>query len=112
MFWNHGYKMLMHGGENLNDGNDSDTLNSQHGYGNRMKHGQQFGQTPWNLEGRAMSALSRFGENARRSSDPTWLRRVQHQHAIMEPPSNDCYKTYFLNKIKPYYLKLAKICFY
>lgn len=87
MFRNHGYKMLLHGGENLNDGNNSDTLNSQHGYGNRMKHGQQLGQTPWNLEGRAMSALSRFGENARRSSDPTWLRRVQHQHAIMEPPT-------------------------
>ncbi|KAL0428954.1 UNVERIFIED_CONTAM: Peroxisome biogenesis protein 16, partial [Sesamum radiatum] len=44
------------------------------------------GQTPWNLEGRALSALTRFGENARTVAEPTWLRRVQHQQAIMEPP--------------------------
>ncbi|KAK4418711.1 ATPase ARSA2 [Sesamum alatum] len=45
------------------------------------------GQNPWNLEGRALSALTRFGENARTVAEPTWLRRVQHQQAIMEPPT-------------------------
>ncbi|KAK3435016.1 hypothetical protein EUGRSUZ_D02397 [Eucalyptus grandis] len=38
----------------------------------------------WNLEGRALSALRRFGENARMVSDSLWLRRVQQQNAIME----------------------------
>lgn len=80
---NHGYKMLLHGGENPNEGNESDALKLQSGYGNRTQNRQHLGQT--HLEGRALSALSRFGENARRVSEPAWLRRVQHQQAIMEP---------------------------
>ncbi|GFP98512.1 peroxisome biogenesis protein 16 [Phtheirospermum japonicum] len=32
-----------------------------------------YGPTSWNLEGRALSALSRFGENARAVSEPTWF---------------------------------------
>lgn len=48
-------------------------------------------QNPWNLEGKALSALSKFGENARVLSDPTWLCRVKHQHEIMKPPGNLSY---------------------
>ncbi|KAI3416786.1 uncharacterized protein J3R85_015045 [Psidium guajava] len=46
--------------------------------------GIALGRMGGNLEGRAPSALSRFGENARMVSDPAWLRRVQQQNAIME----------------------------
>lgn len=86
LFRDSGYKMLLHGGETPN-------VSSQHrigGFtkaeGNNMPGFLQNGQNPWNLEARALSALSKFGENATMVSDPTWLRRVQHQHAIMEPP--------------------------
>lgn len=91
-----GYKMLLHGGETINDRSESDDFDSRRN-GLLSKPGPQgvsgvlknhHGQTPWNLEGRALSALSRFGENARTVSEPTWLRRVQHQQAVMEPPSN------------------------
>lgn len=87
---NHGYKMLLHGGENSNEDHESETLKLQSGYGNRAQNRQHLGQT--HLEGRALSALSRFGENARRVSEPAWLRRVQHQQAIMEPPGTRCFK--------------------
>ncbi|KDO43376.1 hypothetical protein CISIN_1g0410783mg, partial [Citrus sinensis] len=46
-----------------------------------------YGHNSWNLEGRALSALNRFGENARTASEPVWLQRIQHQQAIMEPPA-------------------------
>lgn len=90
---NSGYKMLLHGGENSNEDNESDTLKLQSGYENRAQNRQHLGQT--HLEGRALSALSRFGENARRVSEPAWLRRVQHQQAIMEPPGTYCFKFVF-----------------
>ncbi|KAL5062095.1 hypothetical protein RYX36_023832 [Vicia faba] len=63
LFRKSGYKMLLHGGETSND--DS---TSQH-----------------QIAARALSALSQFGEKARMVSDPVWLRRVQHQQAIVEP---------------------------
>ncbi|PIN16228.1 Peroxisomal biogenesis protein (peroxin 16) [Handroanthus impetiginosus] len=90
---NSGHKMLLHGGESINDGREHDNLDS-HRNGLLLKPGQQgvpgilnhpHGPSPWNLEGRALSALSRFGENARAVSEPTWLRRVQYQQAVMEP---------------------------
>lgn len=80
--------MLLHGGESVNDkseSDDSDTHRKQGVSGIMPSHHEQ---APWNLEGRALSALNRFGENARTVSGPTWLRRVQHQQAIIEPPSN------------------------
>ncbi|KAL0425922.1 UNVERIFIED_CONTAM: Peroxisome biogenesis protein 16 [Sesamum radiatum] len=92
---NSGYKMLLHGGESINDKSNSDDVDSQRN-GLLSNSGQQGvsgflknhpGQNPWNLEGRALSALTRFGENARTVAEPTWLRRVQHQQAIMEPPN-------------------------
>lgn len=89
--------MLLHGGETPNVENVSSSSTSQHRVGGFTKPGghqgpgfshNYHGQNPWNLEGTALSALSRFGENARMSSDPTWLQRIQHQQAIMEPPGN------------------------
>ncbi|OAY49248.1 hypothetical protein MANES_05G040900v8 [Manihot esculenta] len=95
LFRNSGYKMLLHGGETPNIEKQSN-LSSQHTVGGFPKPGNHHGpshlgdingRNPWNLEGRALSALSRFGQNARMVSDPVWLSRVQHQHAIMGPPS-------------------------
>ncbi|CAK7347983.1 unnamed protein product [Dovyalis caffra] len=89
LFRNSGYKMLLHGGETSNIEKHSDFSSLQHNdrvFPKRGPHNGSNGQSPWNLEGRALSALSRFGENARMGSDPVWLRRVQHQQAIMEPP--------------------------
>lgn len=74
--------MLLHGGETPNIEKQPNFSSSQCS----PKPGSDHGPNPWNLEGRALSALSRFGENARMISDPVWLRRVQHQHAIMQPP--------------------------
>ncbi|KAL5565469.1 hypothetical protein UlMin_028633 [Ulmus minor] len=93
LFRNNGYKMLLHGGETSNADEHLDTKfphNGIGGFSNPEGPGylrNSHGQNPWNLEGRALSALSRFGENARTVSNPAWLRRVQHQHAIMEPPA-------------------------
>lgn len=97
LFHNNGYKMLLHGGEIPNVENNADASSSQNCSGGFTKasrhHGHCYsqgypGQNPRSLEGRAMSALTRFGENARMVSDPTWLRRFQQQQAIMVTPSN------------------------
>ncbi|KAL3536893.1 hypothetical protein ACH5RR_000259 [Cinchona calisaya] len=96
MFRNSGYKMLLHGGETVNTEKRSDVFNSEQRHGNLANPGIHHGpgnlknhyqQTPWNLEGRALSALNSFGETARMVSQPTWLSRVQHQQAMMEPPT-------------------------
>lgn len=96
MLRNSGYKMLLHGGESVNVKKGSNTTNSQQRQGPMANIGHHHGpsnlrnyngQAPWNLEGRALSALSRFGENARMNSKPTWLQRDQHQQAIMESPT-------------------------
>lgn len=92
LFWNSGYKMLLHGGETPNVDKQPDAFSSQHENGGFTKPGGQsesdylMNNHAQNLEGRALSALNRFGENARMVSEPVWLRRVQQQHAIMEPP--------------------------
>lgn len=93
-FRNTGYKMLLQGGEteNLEHSDDSSPQESMghltkpiRNQGPGANHPQ--GWNSWNLEGRAMSALSNFGQNARTVSEPTWLRRVQQQQAILEPPT-------------------------
>lgn len=93
MFRNSGYKMLLQGGEIPNSEKASEVSSSQSRPGDSRKPGFYSGpgsfrnsvvQNGWNLEGRALSALSRFGENARMASDPPWLHRVQQQNAIME----------------------------
>ncbi|XP_041021116.1 peroxisome biogenesis protein 16 isoform X1 [Juglans microcarpa x Juglans regia] len=95
LFRNSGYKMLLHGGETPNDERQLDSSTSRHKVDGFPKYGGHHGpgylrtnhaQNPWNLEGRALSALNTFGETARMGSDPSWLHRVQHQHAIMELP--------------------------
>ncbi|KAG5538496.1 hypothetical protein RHGRI_019168 [Rhododendron griersonianum] len=95
LFRNSGYKMLLHGGEIPNVEKSTEALDPQHRFGHLGKPKAHQGpgnlnnyheKNPWNLEGRALSALSRFGEKAKMVSEPTWLQRVQHQHAIMEPP--------------------------
>ncbi|OMP00474.1 Peroxisome membrane protein, Pex16 [Corchorus olitorius] len=95
LFRNSGYKMLLHGGETPNIENDSDDTSSQQQIGGFPKPGghhgsgwsqNHHGQNPWNPQGRAMSALSRFGESARMISNPLWMQRIEHQHAIMAPP--------------------------
>lgn len=94
---NSGYKMLLQGGETSNVENVSaGGSTTQHRFGGFTKPGGHHGPESLNnyhgldrlnLEGTALSALSRFGENARLSSNPAWLHQVQHQHAIAEPPT-------------------------
>ncbi|CAN6979168.1 unnamed protein product [Brassica oleracea var. botrytis] len=93
LFRNTGYKMLLHGGETPNDDKDPNQPELQ----NRPRHldrnhrsGNQNLYNPWNMEGRAMSALSSFGQNARTTTttSPTsgWSRMIQHnQQAVIEP---------------------------
>ncbi|KAF7826045.1 peroxisome biogenesis protein 16 [Senna tora] len=83
LFRKSGYKMLLCGGETPNDEKDSDNLTSQHQIGRLPQS-----RNPWNLEGKALSALSRFGENARLLSDPTRLFQVKHHHETMQPSAS------------------------
>ncbi|KAJ1414832.1 Peroxisome membrane protein, Pex16 [Sesbania bispinosa] len=87
LFRKSGYKMLLSGGETNNDETDTNKIGlnpgGNHG-SNYMKNNH--GPNPWNMEGRALSALSKFGENARMVSEPMWLHKVQQQQAIMKPP--------------------------
>lgn len=95
LFRDSGYKMLLHGGETPNVEKDSGGSRLQHRTGSLTNPGGSHGpgnlqgyhgQNPWNLEGRALSALNRFGQNARMVVEPSWLRKVQPQQTIMEPP--------------------------
>ncbi|KAF8113811.1 hypothetical protein N665_0045s0054 [Sinapis alba] len=86
LFRNTGYKMLLHGGETPNDDKDPNQSELQKRAGNRF--GEQNQYSPWSLEGRAISALSSFGQNARtRTTSPNsgWSRRIQHQQAVIKP---------------------------
>lgn len=85
---NSGYKMLLQGGETINDGKDPNDANQQLTRGGNLM--QQGRNGSFTYEGRALSAMSRFGENARMLSDPTWFRRAEHhQRAIMELPETN-----------------------
>lgn len=93
--------MLLSGGETCNDETDSNGSTSHHQIGLNPggSHGSNYmknkhGPNPRNLEGRALSASSKFGENVRMVSEPLPLRRVQHQQAITEPPGN-IFQRYF-----------------
>lgn len=87
MFRNSGYKMLLQGGEVPNVEKDSKAFSLRKNDGGVSQFNKLYGNNSCNLEGRALSALNRFGENARGVSDSTWLRRVHHQQALMDPPS-------------------------
>ncbi|XP_027334151.1 peroxisome biogenesis protein 16-like [Abrus precatorius] len=95
LFRKSGYKMLLHGGETPNDEVNLDSFTSQYQVGlkpdGHHRSGylnNNLGANPMNLEGRALSALNRFGEKARMVSDPAWLRRVQHKQATMKPTNS------------------------
>ncbi|KAF5175223.1 Peroxisome biogenesis protein [Thalictrum thalictroides] len=87
LFRNSGYKMLLHGGDTLNSEKGPNNLASQHGMGGitrpggHLGPGNNYGRGMQNLEGRALSALSRFGENARMVSAPTLSMKHEHQLA-------------------------------
>ncbi|KAL5727755.1 hypothetical protein ACHQM5_000912 [Ranunculus cassubicifolius] len=89
-----GYKMLLQGGETLNSEKDPSDLGSDRGIGTLTRPSgkkginKHFGREMPNLEGRALSALNRFGENARMVSDPSWTTKLKHQSAsTLDPPS-------------------------
>ncbi|KAK9143569.1 hypothetical protein Syun_012969 [Stephania yunnanensis] len=98
LFRDSGYKMLLQGGETPNKKMDTSALNSNQGLRMGLNSGTHsraggaqgyYAQDPRNLEGRAISALSRFGESARMVSDPAWLKRLQHHQAMTaEPPTS------------------------
>ncbi|CAI0471976.1 unnamed protein product [Linum tenue] len=84
-FRNSGFRMLLQGGETPNVENSPSP--SKLGNHHEPDHFPNMnGRTQWNMEGKALSALSRFRENARKGADPEWLHRVQHQHPVVEPP--------------------------
>lgn len=78
-----GYKMLLHGGETPNTEEDLSASSSRQKLGGFVEPGGPHGpihahqrQSQWSLEGRALSALNRFGENARIVADPMWLQKT------------------------------------
>lgn len=102
LFRDSGYKMLLQGGEVANvDKNDHNVKGIRQGaikssekpgeYCGREQFQGYNGFIPKNLEGRAMTALSKFGENARTYSAP--MRRNQFQQKfeaaalLMEKPT-------------------------
>ncbi|URE48111.1 Peroxisomal membrane protein (Pex16) [Musa troglodytarum] len=85
-FHDSGYKMLLQGGELVNMDERLEVSRAYHarngdsgvsgGY-NRPEHIHGYhGSIPRSLEGRAISALSRFGENAKMASNPMWLNKL------------------------------------
>ncbi|KAE8733353.1 hypothetical protein F3Y22_tig00001349pilonHSYRG00153 [Hibiscus syriacus] len=94
LFRNCGYKMLLQGGETPNVEKDSEHTSLQHIIGGFQKLGvrngpcwlqDDHGQNPWSVEGRALSALRKFGESGLMVSDQSWMQRIKQEHAIMEP---------------------------
>ncbi|KAJ4953575.1 hypothetical protein NE237_030407 [Protea cynaroides] len=96
-FRDSGYKMVLEGAETPNVESFPHTSGSYNRIGGFARPGVNQGpsnfqhhyeQNARNLEGRALTALNRFGENARMVSDPTWMKRLQHQHAMTVDPPN------------------------
>ncbi|KAI3946280.1 hypothetical protein MKW92_052290, partial [Papaver armeniacum] len=86
LFRDSGYKMVLSGGEIANVDKRPEASNSEPRMGNAVRR-DRFGRDPQSLEGRALSALSKFGEDARMISEPKWLNRFQNHHdPTMEPP--------------------------
>lgn len=98
LFRDSGYKMLLHGGETLNPEKGPTDIDPQNGLGGHVRPGGRhgpgnyYGPAIQNLEGRALSALSRFGENARMVSDPSGLTKLHHQHNANSNPSASAVK--------------------
>ncbi|KAF1884197.1 hypothetical protein Lal_00035264 [Lupinus albus] len=98
LFRKSGYKMLLSGVETSNDETDSNTSNSQDetslkpGSGHALSYMENnHSPNPNDLEGRALSALSRFAENAIMVPEPVSPSRADHnqrREAILESPGN------------------------
>ncbi|KAF6160430.1 hypothetical protein GIB67_019199 [Kingdonia uniflora] len=89
-FQDGGYKMLLHGGETPNvesNSHDSDAQQRMESF-SKPDLRDRYGRDPRNLEGRALSALSQFGENAKMVSNQTWFNRTPHrQVSTIESPA-------------------------
>ncbi|KAG9443757.1 hypothetical protein H6P81_015097 [Aristolochia fimbriata] len=88
LFRDSGYKMLLRGGEDVNVEKDHNSVDQGVGDFARAVGYQGAGPSynaygPRGLEGRAMFALSQFGENAKMVSSPSWMNRLQHHEAII-----------------------------
>uniref|UniRef100_A0A7N0UZK5 Peroxisomal membrane protein PEX16 n=1 Tax=Kalanchoe fedtschenkoi TaxID=63787 RepID=A0A7N0UZK5_KALFE len=90
-----GYKMLLHGGETPNTDELETTSNSRIKPGAFAEHGGPYGpihahqrHSQWNLEGRALSALNRFGESARMVADPRWLQKPPSPYSTSPSSQN------------------------
>ncbi|XP_039137477.1 peroxisome biogenesis protein 16 isoform X2 [Dioscorea cayenensis subsp. rotundata] len=80
-----GWKMLLEGGGTVNSEKSKDLWVTQGGIRRDGRPVENFyGDIPPHLERRAMAALSRFGENAKISSDPMWRQRLRQSY---EPPA-------------------------
>lgn len=83
-FRDSGYKILLQGGEIVNsDERVSEDYNRRLGDARMTGGSNRPGYIheraiPQNLEGRAISALSCFGENAKMLSDQVWLNKLRH----------------------------------
>ncbi|KAJ6802279.1 peroxisome biogenesis protein 16 [Iris pallida] len=94
LFRDSGYKMLLQGGEVANvEEKVHDVGGLHHALGGRSgrpggpgpgNFHNYNGYVPQHLEGRAMSALNRFGESAKMASSTMWLNRFQQN---IEPPA-------------------------
>ncbi|OIV98741.1 hypothetical protein TanjilG_24912 [Lupinus angustifolius] len=87
LFRKSGYKMLLSGMETSNDDTDSINLTSQDQTGSKPGSGHAFSYmknnhspNPYDVEERALSALSRFGENAKMVSEPVTQNGVGQNH--------------------------------
>ncbi|GAB2271643.1 hypothetical protein Dimus_006473 [Dionaea muscipula] len=109
LFWNSGYKMLLQGGEVLNTESHTDMSDPHNRIGHHVMPGNvapQGGPGHWNNfyrpgpQERALSALSRFGENARMTYDSRWVnRRIQHQITVTGPQTSPVAKMRNLSSI-------------
>ncbi|XP_068650829.1 peroxisome biogenesis protein 16 isoform X2 [Aristolochia californica] len=88
LFRDSGYKMLLHGGEDVNVEKDHNAADRGMGdFARPMGYDEggpgYNGYGPRGLEGRAMFALSRLGENAKMVSSPSWMKGLQSHQAPM-----------------------------
>lgn len=73
-FKDSGYRILLQGGETSNSDKTSNVSDTDPaGMGNPGRIG---GYDPSNLEGRALSALNMFAQNAKMTSEHMWVRRT------------------------------------
>lgn len=110
-----GYKMLLQGGELSNRGVREEpsevkgrdpsevkgselagygVTNGYHGPHDAQGYFRVQGYDPRNMEGQALYALHKFGENAKLVSEPSWYHK---SHPFIEIPATPVHKTSFLD---------------